>query len=121
MIEKCDEFLKGALEVDVVFPKGVVGVDDEVLADHCFKSGRRPLVCRAGREMEGNFEHGIYLDGSAVAQGRLEFPLGEGFGGASVETAIEAVQHLYRIHAPILADDRGEADGAFDALLASRG
>jgi hypothetical protein len=31
--EKLDELVEGALEVDVVLPERVVGVDDEVLSD----------------------------------------------------------------------------------------
>ncbi len=34
MIEEGEEVVDGPLEVDVVLPEGVVGVEDQVLGDH---------------------------------------------------------------------------------------
>src|ERR1035437_1398565 len=41
MIQKRHKLLERTLEVDVVFPERVVGIDDQVLAVHCFGRGAR--------------------------------------------------------------------------------
>src|ERR1035437_9391397 len=41
MIQERHKLLERTLEVDVVFPERVVGIDDQVLAVHCFGRGAR--------------------------------------------------------------------------------
>src|SRR6266853_466545 len=41
--DECDEVLDEVLEENIVFPEGVVGVDEESIASHYFLSGRIDL------------------------------------------------------------------------------
>src|SRR5216684_8623881 len=42
-LDECDEVLDEVLEENIVFPEGVVGVDEESIASHYFLSGRIDL------------------------------------------------------------------------------
>src|SRR5215831_7105172 len=81
---------------------------------------RMRLLVGPRREMKRNVEDGIQFDGTAVELRRFKFPLAESFGGAAIEAVIESAQQFDRVHAPVFADDGGQADLALDAVL-SRG
>ena len=53
VVQKSDKFREGTLEVNVVFPEGIVGIDDEVLA-HLFHGFAR-------LEAERNLDHGVHV------------------------------------------------------------
>ena len=85
VIEIIDELVKRFLEVDVVFPERVIGIDQKVLAG---VSGPSSFNLRG--EQERDLRDQVHFDRDAVPFRRREFPFQQGFFRATIEPRVHA-------------------------------